>query len=214
MLVKLCGFSEINSLKSAINANCNFIGFIFYEKSLRNITISDAIEISKNIPQNISKVAVVVDADDEFLAEIATKFQPNYIQFHGNESLKKLSKFKKEFPHIKIIKAFRIKDKSDLKKTSDFEEIADLFLFDSKVENEFGGSGKSFDWNILKDFKTNKKWFLSGGLNIDNITEAIERTGAEMVDISSAIEEIKGIKSPKLIKELMRKIKEQNVSKN
>lgn len=209
MLVKLCGFSEVNSLKSAIEQGCDFIGFIFYDKSVRNVAISKAIEISKIIPQAISRVAVVSDAKDEFLEEIATKFKPNYIQFHGNETLEKISQFKEKFPHIKIIKAFRVRSKNDLAEIDAFERVADLFLFDSKSDGEMGGSGKSFDWSLLKELKTNKKWFLSGGLNIDNIFDAINKTGAEMIDISSAIEEQKGVKSSRLITELMYKIKEE-----
>jgi phosphoribosylanthranilate isomerase len=207
MLVKLCGFSEENSLKSAIEFGCNFAGFVFYDKSVRNVTIERAIEISKIIPSHIAKVAVVVDAKDEFLAEIAAGFRPDYIQFHGSETVQNILQFKKKFPQIKIIKAIKVSEKSDLLQIADFENLVDFFLFDSKVKNEMGGSGKSFDWNILKNLSTKKDWFLSGGLNINNLDDAIVKTNAKMVDISSAIEEKRGIKSPKLILALMQKIK-------
>jgi len=202
MLVKLCGFSEEISLKSAIKYGCDFVGFVFYEQSPRNISISKALELSSLIPANIHKVAVVVKPCLDFLDKIALEFSPDYIQFHGNEDVDYLERFKQKFPKIKIIKAFSISCFDDLNRVEDFENVVDLFLFDSKVAGEVGGSGKSFDWTILNSLKTSKMWFLSGGLNKDNLAQAVKTTGAKMIDISSAIEEKKGVKSSLLIEDL------------
>ena len=106
---------------------------------------------------------------------------------------------------IPIIKAFSIKDIQDLGDVDKYESIADLFLFDTKTKNS-GGSGKTFDWKILQNFTTKKDWFLSGGLNTNNIEEALKITNTKMVDLSSGIEEVRGIKSPELIKQFMTKI--------
>ena len=92
--------------------------------------------------------------------------------------------------------------------TTDFEDICDILLLDAPSENLPGGNGKKFDWNILKDFKSKKKWMLAGGLNIDNIEKAINITKAPAIDISSGLEIIKGIKDPKLIENFMIKCKE------
>ncbi len=209
MKVKLCGFTEIASVQTAIAQKCDFIGFIFYDKSPRYITLENAAEISKNIPANIARVAVVVDANFEFLTEIAQKFAPDFFQFHGNESSDFLKKSRQKFPQIKIIKAFRIEGESDLAQVKNFEDCADSFLFDGKN----AGSGKKFDWKILQNFHSKKDWFLSGGLNVQNIEEALKITGATTVDISSGIEKIRGQKSPELIEEFMRKILEQQTVK-
>lgn len=203
MKVKLCGFTDENSVKAAIANKCDFIGFVFCEKSPRNISPENAAKISANIPEYIAKVAIIADADFEFLAEIYQKFIPDYFQFHGSENPDFLIEFRHKFPTVKIIKAFKISEGSDLNKVADFNNCADIFLFDGKV----GGSGEVFDWNIIKTLKTQKEWFLSGGLNISNIAQALEVTGAKMIDISSGIEETRGQKSTKLISEFMDKVK-------
>lgn len=203
MKVKLCGLKEEQSLQAAIKENCDFIGFIFYEKSPRFIALDAAAILAKKIPQTISKVAVVVDVTMEFLHEISQKLSPEFFQFHGSESVEFLQQVKKNFPQIKIIKAFRIESGSDLEKIKNFENIADLFLLDGKNP----GSGKKFDWKILQSFPLPKNWILSGGLNAENIEEALATTKATMIDISSGIEEITGQKSPKLIAEFMAKVR-------
>ena len=88
-----------------------------------------------------------------------------------------------------------------------FEDVADFLLLDSKVMGENGGSGQKFDWKILKNFSAKKDWFLSGGLNIENIEQSLEIKGVKMLDISSGIEKVRGQKSPELIRQLMKKIK-------
>jgi len=207
MKVKLCGFTDEISIKVAIAEKCDFLGFVFYEKSSRFVTPEDASIISSQVPSNISKVAVVVNPDFNFLEKISEKFLPNYFQFHGEETVEFLEKTRQKFPQIKIIKAFRIKEEADLEQVKNYENSADLFLFDAKIDGEFGGSGKRIDWKILQNFRSKKDWFLSGGLNVNNIEAALKITGAKMIDISSGIEKIRGQKSPELIKEFMRKIR-------
>jgi len=208
MKVKLCGFTKEESLKTAINCGCDFVGFVFYEKSPRNITPLEAKELAKIIPPHIAKVAVVVNPNQELISEIISNLKPNFIQFHGNESVEYLKDFKKNFPHTKIIKAFGIRNKEDLNSLKDYENYADYFLLDNKSDNEFGGSGEKFDWEILKEISTTKEWFLSGGLNEKNISSALQTSKAKMIDISSGIEEIRGEKSSLLIEQFMKKIKD------
>lgn len=203
MKVKLCGFTEKETISSAIKAECDFLGFVFYKKSPRYISPKNAALISKDIPAKISKVAVVANSTFDELQKILEEFPVDFVQFHGDETPNFLKDFHKKFPKIKIIKAFRIAKSEDLRQIKDFENSADLFLFDTKVEGEIGGSGKKFDWKILKNFQSKKDWFLSGGLNISNLDEALKITDAKMVDVSSGIEEVRGKKSTKLIKEFM-----------
>jgi phosphoribosylanthranilate isomerase len=204
MKVKLCGFTEKNSLAVAVKEKCDFLGFVFYEKSPRFITPENAALISKDVPKKIGKVAVVADFSLDQLEKILAIFKADFVQFHGEESLDFLKNFKKKFPQIKIVKAFRITKVEDLNQIKNFENLADFFMFDSGN----GGSGKKFDWEILKNLKTKKDWFLSGGLNAGNIAEAIKITGAKMIDISSGIEKVRGQKSPELIEEFMAKIRQ------
>lgn len=199
MKVKLCGFTEKTSLQSAIKNKVDFVGFVFCEKSPRNITPTKAAELAKIIPSHINKVAVVVNPSLDLLQDINLSLQPQYLQLHGLESKERLLEIKKTFPNIKIIKAFAIGNKNDLEQSLDFIDLVDILLFD----NITAGSGKSFDLKILQNFSCQKDWFLSGGLNINNIDEALKITGAKMVDISSGIEKERGQKSPELIRELM-----------
>jgi len=203
MKIKLCGFKEEESLKCAIAQNCDFIGFIFFDKSPRYISPENAGKLAKLIPSSIAKVAVVVNPDFEYLEKIIAEFSPNYFQFHGEESLNFIKEVKEKFPQIGIIKALKISTKEDLEKTKIFQDDVNFLLLDNKV----AGSGESFDWKILENFHNKKDWFLSGGINIDNVEKAIEISHAKILDISSGIEKVRGEKSPKLIKELMEKIK-------
>jgi phosphoribosylanthranilate isomerase len=201
--IKLCGFSEIETVKTAIAQKCDFLGFVFYEKSPRHISLQKAVEISPHIPAQIFKVAVVVDANFDFLQEIAQKFAPDFFQFHGNESPEFLALARQNFPKIKIIKALKISNQSDLSQVKIFEDYVDYLLFDNKN----AGSGEKFDWKILQNFSSKKDWFLSGGINLKNIDQALQIKGVKLIDISSGIEEIRGKKSARLIAEFMQKIK-------
>ena len=210
MKVKLCGFGDQQSVLAAVNAKVDFIGFVFCSKSVRYIAPERAAEIAQIIPTTIAKVAVLTDNDLENIKKIYQNLAPQYFQFHGSETPEFLRQIKKTFPAVKIIKAFRISSEKDLDWVKNFEEVSDLFLFDSKalsLEGVTGGTGQVFDWKILSEFKSNRDWFLSGGLNINNFSEAVKITGAKMIDVSSGIEKIRGQKSVELIEQLMLKIK-------
>jgi phosphoribosylanthranilate isomerase len=204
--LKLCGFNDIEIIKFCSKLDIDFMGFVFYEKSCRNIDFNLAQKACKILPEKIQKVAVIVDKTNDEIAEIIDNLNPQLIQLHGSEDIERCKEIKKNFS-LPIIKAFKIKDNIDLDEVKNFEDIVDYFLFDSKSTQEIGGSGKKFDWNILKNLKTRKDWFLSGGININNIDSAIKQSGAKMIDLSSGIEEVKGQKSKKLISNLLTKFK-------
>ncbi len=201
---KLCGFSTKETVDLAVKSGVDFIGFVFHSSSKRNISPETAAQISKDIPSHIKKVAVFVDKTNDEISKIIEHLKPDFLQIHS-DNYSRILEIKNHFK-LPIIKAFPISELKDLEAISDYEKIADYFLFDAKVA-EVGGSGQSFDWTILKNLKTNKEWFLSGGLNAKNIEESLNITKAKIIDLSSGIEEIKGIKSPKLITEFMSKIK-------
>ncbi|MES2677369.1 MAG: phosphoribosylanthranilate isomerase [Pseudomonadota bacterium] len=207
MQTKLCGFTTKETVDLAVASGADFIGFVFYPKSARNISAKRAAEIAHDIPRSVRVVAVIVDAQDKKIREILKYLQPDLLQIHSSKK-SRILEIKNQF-QIPIIKAFPISETKDLELVQDYENIADMFLFDGKTS----GSGESFDWKILQNLKTKKRWFLSGGLNIDNIDEALKITGARMIDLSSGIEEARGIKSPKLITEFMKKIHSLSTSK-
>jgi phosphoribosylanthranilate isomerase len=156
MKIKLCGFTKKESLQVAIAEKCDFLGFVFCEKSPRYITPQDASSLASLVPSTIKKVAVIVDAPFSLLEEIVTNIEPNFFQFHGTENIAYLEKVRKTFPNVGIIKTFKIKSVEDLDAVKDFENYVDFFLFDSSS----GGSGKQFDWKILQNFSSKKIGFL------------------------------------------------------
>ena len=207
--VKLCGFTSKQTLDIAVNSGANLIGFIFHKNSPRNIEPFKAGELTANLPNKIKKVAVICDADNQKIKEIIFDLKPHFLQLHGEETPKRIQEIKNSF-NLPIIKAIGVADKNDLDQIKFYEDVADILLFDTKIKNDFGGSGKTFDWKILQNLQTEKKWFLSGGLNINNIEEALKITNAKMIDLSSGIEETKGVKSGKLITDFMNKMSELN----
>lgn len=209
MKIKLCGFTEVKTIETAIDYGCDFIGVVFAKNSIRYVDPNNAKNLALAIPNSIGRVAVVVNETLENLYKINQNFQPNFFQLHGDEDVNYIENLKKIFPKISIIKAISIFSKDDLKKIKNFDNHIDYFLLDNKNP----GSGEAFDWKILQDFNLAKPYFLSGGINIKNIDEAIKIVNPEFIDISSGIEEIKGIKSSKLIIDILQKIKIHN-SKN
>ncbi len=206
MKIKLCGFKDQKSVLAAVACGVDFIGFVFCEKSPRYVTPEEAGKIAQVIPSRIAKVAVFANNDLSIIKQVYQYLKPEYFQFHGNETPGFLKKIKEIFPQVKIIKAFKISGRQDLRQIRNFENESDLFLLDSKTV-EGGGSGKSFDWRILIGFRARRMWFLSGGINIDNVLQASKISNAQMIDVSSGIEKIRGEKSIELIQQLTAKVK-------
>ena len=207
MKIKLCGFTELKTIKTAIDHGCDFLGIVFVKKSIRYVNPEESQKLSSIIPNNIHKVAVVANETLENLQIINQNFQPNFFQLHGEENVEYVKNLRKKFPNILIIKAISISEKNDLNKIKNFENYVDYFLLDNKNP----GSGKAFKWEFLKDFKPAKPYFLSGGINLLNLDEAIKIANPEFIDVSSGIEEIRGFKSSKLIIEILQKIKSINL---
>ena len=206
--IKVCGINDKKSMNTALKYKANYIGFVFYPNSPRNISINQSRELLQSRNKNTKIVALTVDPNDDFLFEIKNEIKPDYIQLHGNENPNRCRYIKKNL-NIPIIKGINVKNKLNLVQlTTDFEDICDILLLDAPSEDLPGGNGKKFDWDILKDFKSKKKWMLAGGLNIENIEKAIEITKAPAIDISSGLEIIKGVKDPKLIENFIIKCKE------
>jgi phosphoribosylanthranilate isomerase len=203
--VKLCGFTNQESIKQAVLNGAHFIGFVFCNKSPRNISPQKAGKISSQMPGDVKKVAVIVDESDENIKQIVKYLKPDLLQLHGKETPQRVAQIKDKF-QLPVIKAFKITNKESLNSIKNYQEISDYFLFDAKS----AGGGEIFDWNILKNINIKKDYFLSGGLNINNINEALGITKAKMIDLSSGIEEKKGIKSLQLIKEFLYKINNIN----
>ncbi len=201
--IKLCGFKDKENIDFACEFNIDFIGFVFYAKSSRDVDLKNISHITQDIPKEIKKVAVIVNESDGKIAQIINLLKPDLLQLHGEESLSRVREIKNKF-QLPIIKAFSISGAGDLKNIAEFEEYCHYFLFDYRDDINQGGSGKSFDWNILNKLNIQIDWFLSGGINKNNLAQALKQTNAKMIDLSSALEEERGQKSKKAIKDFMR----------
>ena len=205
--IKICGINDEISMNAAINCRANYIGLVFYQNSPRNVSFNLCKKLLK-LRNKVSKiVALTVNPKDDFLIEIKKIVKPDFIQLHGNENLKRCINIKKKM-NIPLIKGINVTNKVDLLRTTkEFEDICDILLLDAPSQTLPGGNGNRFDWDILRGFKSQKKWMLAGGLNIDNIKNAIDVTKAPAIDISSGLEIRKGFKDPKLIEDFMNKCK-------
>jgi len=181
MGAKICGITNIDAAKCAVENGAKAVGFVFAE-SKRKISPEDAKAIIKELPEDIWKVGVFVNESKEKIEEIISIAGINMIQLHGDESNEFASQFS-----LPIIKAFSIGSEEDLKAVAAFD--CDYVLLDSPREKYHGGNGKTFDWAVLKnyDFK-GKKVILAGGLNTENIKEALETVQPDLVDVSSGVE--------------------------
>ena len=208
--VKICGITDKETLENLIKYSCDYIGFVFFEYSPRNISLSDAYDFIKYIKKNSQAkiAAVVVNPDDELVSNLC-RAGFDYIQFHGDESVEMLEDIKEKYD-ISIIKAFKIRNADDIAIAESYKDVADMYLFDAKAPKDSimpGGNGLSFDWHLLSDRKFSKPWFLSGGLNIGNVNEAVRVSGASMVDVSSSVESSPGKKDIVMIEKFIENAK-------
>ena len=207
MKIKICGINDSITLACCQKNNVNFYGLVFYKKSQRNVSIKLASKlINYQTNFNLFPVGVFFNHNINDVQDIIKQLNLKYIQLHGIEDNIYISKLKDKFD-VKIIKAIGIRSKNDLEKIKMYSN-ANYYLFDYKPnKNELpGGNAKSFDWSLLKNFNINKPWFISGGINIDNISEILINLIPYGIDISSGVEDHPGIKNSKKITEIMNKI--------
>jgi len=196
-VIKICGITNLESAEFCIDQNANYLGFVFYEHSPRNIINKNISETLEKIKNRINLVAVTKDPSESLIEKISN-LPFEFIQVHGFVLPDKLAKIKNA-TGMRIIKAFNILSSADLNDVNEYQDIVDFYLFDSKSS----GSGVVFDWSILEEKQIKKDFFLSGGLNPHNISKAIEKTGTKYVDVSSGVEQREGIKDKKLIEQFI-----------
>ena len=201
--IKICGINDKLSMETALDCKVEYIGLVFFKNSPRNVSIKFSKQLLENRNAHTKIVALTVNPDDDLISKVITNIQPDFIQLHGSETPERCLEIKKQF-NISIIKGIGIKTKEELiNSTRKFEKYSDILILDAPSMSLPGGNGSKFNWNILKNYNYQKKWMLAGGLQSNNIKEAIKITNPTAVDISSGVEVQKGIKSPKLIKDFV-----------
>lgn len=197
MDIKICGLKTHEALDAAIDGGATHVGFIFFAKSPRNVDAETAGALAREARQRLRiPVAVTVDADDATLADIVATVEPGMLQLHGKENPTRVADVRAKFG-LPVIKALSIREADDLKKIDPYLGIADRFLLDAKAPEGSdlpGGNGVSFDWNLLTALDGKVDYMLSGGLDADNIAEALAISGARAIDLSSGVESAPGVK--------------------
>ena len=166
--VKVCGMRDTNNIESLTQLSIQYIGFIFYEKSKRNV-VSDTLP---KVPSPIQKVGVFVDVPLDEVVQKLKHYDLQVAQLHGQESVSYCQELKKALPHIIIWKVKGVKDTFDTSVLEPYETSVDAFLFDTKGK-EKGGNGYCFDWNVLKGYDLKTPFILSGGIGLDQV-EALQ----------------------------------------
>jgi len=188
----MCGITNLEDARFAAGALVDYLGFIFYEKSPRHIEPGEAGAIINWI-EGPEKVGVFVNQPLDDVNRIAKETGLDYVQLHGDESPEYC-----ELVDKPIIKVIHIEDETVeylLKhQIEQYSKVAEFLLFDTKIDGLWGGTGKSFDWDLLNDMDLEIPYFLSGGLNASNVKEAIETVTPYAIDVSSSLEQKPGLK--------------------
>jgi phosphoribosylanthranilate isomerase len=199
--IKICGLKTSEAVEKAVARGASHIGFIFFEKSPRNIEPDIAGKLADAVRGRAKIVAVTVNADNDDLDEIIALLKPDILQLHGTETPERVLNVKAIYG-LPVKKALSNREADDLIRVEPYIGIADRFLFDAKPPKGSdlpGGNGVSFDWSLLAGLDADIDYMLSGGLNKDNVAEALSRTGARGIDLSSGVESAPGVKDLGLI---------------
>jgi len=192
--VKICGITNLADAQVAVEAGADALGFNFYEKSPRFVSIETAAEIARQIPPFILRVGVFVNASEEFVLRAISEAGLTMLQFHGDEPPEFCGQF-----GLMSMKAFRIRDETSLAQIPSY--ATDAYLLDAFSADEFGGTGKKFNWDLaIEAQKFGKPIFLAGGLTPENVADAVKTVRPFAVDVSSGVESTPGKKDHAKVK--------------
>ena len=202
---KLCGLTTLDDISAAVRADASYIGFVFFLGSPRNLEIQAANLLLEATPKHVTKVGLVVDADNNFLDRLTSSACLDMLQLHGNETYQRVAEVKARYG-LSVMKAVGISNLVDVRDAQHYGEVADQLLLDAKpnsVSDLPGGNGISFDWNLLAGSSWKVPWMLAGGLNPNNVASAVKLSGARQVDVSSGIETAPGKNNAELMSEFV-----------
>ena len=200
-IAKTCGLTTPETLEAALRGGAAYVGAVVFEKSPRHIPPLHAATLFDRARKRAKIVAVLVDPDDALLTEVGLILRPDLTQLHGHETPQRAAEVRR-LTGAGIIKALPIRSEADFAFVPDWTDVSDHLLFDAKPPEGShlpGGVGASFDWSLTQDRALPANWFLAGGLDPQNVTEAVRISGASLVDVSSGVESAPGVKDADLI---------------
>lgn len=199
--VKICGLTTPATLDAALVGGAAFVGAVVFPRSPRHIAPEETGRLFAPARGRAKVVAVTVDADDALLTEIAQTLKPDLIQLHGSETPERAAQVR-TLTGAGLIRALSVRTAADIQAADVWALVVDHLMFDARPPEGAalpGGVGASFDWTLLAGRTFQRPWFLAGGLNPDNVAEAVQISGAPLVDVSSGVESAPGVKDTGLI---------------
>ncbi|MFX0543959.1 phosphoribosylanthranilate isomerase [Roseovarius sp. S1116L3] len=200
--IKMCGLRTPDDIAAAADAGAHYVGFVFFQRSPRFVTAADATALAIATPEGIAKVALVVDASDAELDSLTGAVPLDMLQLHGRETPKRVAEIKARYG-LPVMKAVGIAEAADLPQIDAYSQVADQLLIDAKPPKGSalpGGNALAFDWSLIAGRRWTLPWMLAGGLTPENVAIAVERTGAQQLDVSSGIESAPGVKDAGLMR--------------
>ena len=201
-IAKICGLSTPETVRAALDGGAGYLGFVFFERSPRYLTPETAARLAEAARgKGVKVVAVLVDPDDGLLENLRETLRPDLIQHHGKETPSRVWEAAIK-ANAGAVKAIAVTSAADIDAAAQYEAITEHLMFDARApagSGTPGGVGATFDWTLLSGRRFARPWFLAGGLDPWNVTEAIAASGAPMVDVSSGVERGAGLKDPGLI---------------
>jgi phosphoribosylanthranilate isomerase len=199
---KICGISTPEAVSAAADGGAGWLGFMFFARSPRNLAPDAAARLAQQVRGQAKIVAVLVDPDDGEVDRVAQVLKPDLIQLHGAETPARARAIGVR-AGAGIIKALPVSEASDLARAGEYESVVEHLMFEGRPAPDAdrpGGGGQAFDWTLLAGRSFQRPWFLAGGLDPWNLSEAVQQSGAPLVDVSSGVERGPGLKDPALIR--------------
>jgi phosphoribosylanthranilate isomerase len=209
MRIKICGITKLDQALQIVADGATELGFICVKRSPRYIALPQIKEIVKGLPQKVNKIGVWVNEDREEIIKTVLETKLTSVQLHGDETTEYCEKLRSQLPeNIEIIKVIRVKDQETLATINNYADYVNTFLLDAYHPENFGGTGKTLDWENIRDFNFKRPWFLAGGLTPNNIKDALLKLQPNGIDLSSGVEKSPGDKDLKKVKELFKQLRE------
>ncbi len=194
MRVKICGITQPQQGQVIANLGATTLGFICVERSPRYVNAQHIQQIISVLPKRVDSIGVFANPSLTEIEEVLAVAQLTGIQLHGDETPQFCGQVKQLWPDLEVIKAFRIKTTESLSDIPEYTEVIDTLLLDAYHPQQLGGTGKTLNWDSLETFKPDRPWFLAGGLNPDNILQALNGLAPDGIDLSSGVERSPGDK--------------------
>jgi len=199
--VKICGLTRPADVDAAVAAGAAYVGFVFFARSPRNVALNLARELALRVPEGVAKVALMVDPEADFLDALTTQVPLDMLQLHGHESPERVTDIKSRYG-LPVMKALGVAAPEDMPQIDIYARVADQLLIDAKPPkgaDRPGGNALAFDWGLIAGRRWLVPWMLAGGLTPANVAEAVQRTGARQLDVSTGVEIAPGLKDAALI---------------